>query len=80
MISAHDNDFFQEMGFWQHEGAHPGPWPGVSTFQKDADGKIYRVSKSSFGPGDDFCPTWPFLDMLAGGANGWEPKYSYEGS
>ena len=80
MISANENNFFQEMGFWQNEGAHPGPWPGVSTFQKGDDGKIYRVSRASFGPGDDFCPTWPFLDMLSGGANGWEPKYSYGGN
>ncbi|HWD41805.1 MAG TPA: DUF899 family protein [Fimbriimonas sp.] len=76
-VSAHESDFIKDMGFWQSEGAHPGPWPGVSTFHKDPDGKIYRIAKAHFGPGDDFCAVWPFLDMLQEGANGWEPQYFY---
>lgn len=77
MVSGHDSRFIQDMGFWMEEGAHPGPWPGVSTFHRDPDGRIYRIAKSHFGPGDDFCAVWPLLDLLDNGANGWEPKYSY---
>lgn len=77
MVSAHDNTFFKDMGFWQESGPYPGPWPGVSTFQRDSDGTIYRVAKTHFSPSDDFCAVWPLFDMLEGGTKGWEPKYSY---
>jgi len=78
MVSAHESPFVHDMGFWEEDGPNPGPWPGVSTFHRDADGRIYRTAKSHFGPGDDFCAVWPFLDLLQEGANGWEPKYTYE--
>ncbi|MHB8638009.1 MAG: DUF899 family protein [Fimbriimonadaceae bacterium] len=77
MVSAHDNSFIRDMGFWQDSGPYPGPWPGVSTFHRGVDGRIYRVAKTHFNPNDDFCAVWPFLDMLEDGSNGWEPKYSY---
>ncbi len=77
MVSAHDSTFVKDMGFWEESGPYPGPWPGVSSFHKDHDGKIYRVAKGHFGPGDDFCVVWPFFDLLENGANGWEPKYFY---
>lgn len=77
MVSAHDSTFVKDMGFWEENGPYPGPWPGVSSFHKDPDGQIYRVSRGHFGPGDDFCAVWPFLDLLENGANGWEPKYFY---
>ncbi len=77
MVSAHDNSFIRDMGFWEDGGTYPGPWPGVSTFHRDGDGNIYRVAKTHFSPSDDFCAVWPFLDMLEGGSNGWEPRYSY---
>jgi len=77
MVSAHDTSFLRDMGFWEESGPNPGPWPGVSTFHRDRDGKIHRVAKTHFSPSDDFCPVWPFLDMLEAGSNGWEPKYSY---
>lgn len=78
MISALENTFIKDMGFWAESGPNPGPWPGVSTFHREPDGRIYRVAKTNFSPNDDFCPTWAFLDMLEDGSNGWEPKYSYE--
>lgn len=52
MYSAHGTSFFKDMGFEDKSGH---PWPGVSTFKKTSDGKIYQVAKSVFGPGDDFC-------------------------
>ena len=35
------------------------------------DGVVTGVT--SFGPGDDFCLPWPMVELLAGGAKGWEP-------
>jgi AraC-like DNA-binding protein/predicted dithiol-disulfide oxidoreductase (DUF899 family) len=77
VVTNQDGEFIRAMGFWQDAGPNPGPWPGASTFKRDADGRIYRIAKTHFGPGDEFCAALPFMDMLEGGANGWEPKYSY---
>ena len=41
-------------------------WPGVSVFEKSADGTIRRVAKDFFGPGDFYCNIWHFLDLLPG--------------
>jgi predicted dithiol-disulfide oxidoreductase (DUF899 family) len=54
-----------------------GPWPGISALHKEPSGRIVRTGYTYFGPGDDFCPVWPALDLLPGGAAGWAPKYSY---
>ena len=75
MYSSHGSSFFADMGFASPTG---GPQPGVSTFKKDAKGRMYRVASASFGPGDDFCATWPLLDLLPKGQNKWEPNYSYK--
>lgn len=72
MVSAYDTSFFQDMGFWGK-----GPWPGVSTFRRQADGSIVRIAKAVFDDGDDFCAVWPLMDMLEGGAKGWAPKFTY---
>lgn len=73
MVSSHGTSFNKDLGF---EGGKGDPWPGVSTFYKK-NGKIYRIGFASFGEGDNFCPVWHFLDLLADGRNGWEPKYKY---
>lgn len=74
ILSASGTTFFKDMGFESDKGE---PWPGVSTFRRQSDGSMRRVSSAPFGPGDDFCGVWPLLDMLHDGANGWEPKYKY---
>lgn len=74
MVSVKDSPFPKDMGFQSEKG---GYLPGVSAFRKTPDGKIVRVSKSTFGPGDDFCAVWHLFDLLAEGANGWEPHYKY---
>jgi len=78
MVSAAESPFTKDMGFYSEEGPYPGPWPGISTFKKEADGSINRIAKSPLGPNDDFCAVWPMVDMLEAGSNGWEPKYSYQ--
>lgn len=73
-LSGKDSDFTSDMGYLNEKGMAT---PGVSAFQKDASGKITRTAHTWFGPGDDFCPTWPLFDLLADGSNGWAPKFSY---
>jgi predicted dithiol-disulfide oxidoreductase (DUF899 family) len=79
MLSAHGGTFIKDMGFWSEDGKNPGPLPGVSTFRLKG-GKIQRVSRAGFGPGDDFCPVWPLLDLLKDGADGWTAKFEYGAS
>ena len=53
------------------------PQPGVSAFHLEADGTVVRTGKACFGPGDEFCSAWHLFDLLPGGAESWQPKYSY---
>jgi len=61
MYSGKDSPFIRDMGYQTNKGDY---WPGASAFRKDEDGKITRVSKTVFGPGDYFCSVWHFFDML----------------
>jgi predicted dithiol-disulfide oxidoreductase (DUF899 family) len=60
MYSGKDTNFIQDMGYYTEKD---GYWPGASVFHKE-DGKITRVSKTFFGPGDYFCSVWHFFGML----------------
>jgi predicted dithiol-disulfide oxidoreductase (DUF899 family) len=75
VLSNNGSTFARDMHFETSEGK---PWPGVSTFHRDADGGISRVAYTYFGPGDDFCALWHMFDLLKDGTNGWEPQYAYE--
>jgi predicted dithiol-disulfide oxidoreductase (DUF899 family) len=75
MVSHQGTDFAEKMGYRSPEG---GWLPGVSVFRKQAGG-IVRVSDTRFGPGDDFCTTYHFLDLIPEGDDGWRPKFSYQG-
>ena len=73
MYSTEESTFTEDMGFKNGDG-----WlPGVSTFHKKADDKIVHISKANFGPGDSFCASWHFFDLLANGVNGWQPAFKY---
>jgi predicted dithiol-disulfide oxidoreductase (DUF899 family) len=74
MISVKGTLFAADMGYEPEPGDY---YPGITGFCKDDSGTVYRVASAPFGPGDDFCATWPMLDLLADGANGWEPEYKY---
>ncbi len=74
MASSRGTPFFRDMGFAAEDGS---PWPGVSTFHREPDGRILRVGRAAFGPGDDFCPTFGFLALLRDGQADWWPKPSY---
>ncbi len=74
MLSSKGTSFSKDMGFETKEGK---PIPGVSVFTKNKEGKILRVAKETFGPGDHYCIVWHFFDLLPKGANEWEPQYFY---
>ncbi|MGH2575966.1 MAG: DUF899 family protein [Ignavibacteria bacterium] len=61
MYSGIGSAFIKDMGYQTKKGDY---WPGASVFHKSNDGKITRVSKTIFGPGDYFCSVWHFFDML----------------
>lgn len=64
--SAAGTDFIFDMGYdFIKDGKH-NYWPGVSVFEKSDDGKIRRVAKDYFGPGDFYCNIWHFLDLVPG--------------
>ena len=75
MYSAAGTSLISDLGF---EDPKEGLMPGVSVFAKEADGKIYRVGRAEFGPGDNFCSIWHFLELLPEGIDGWERKLNYE--
>lgn len=74
MASSKGTSFFRDMGFAAKDGS---PWPGVSTFHREPDGRILRVGRAAFGPGDDYCPTFALLALLRDGQAGWWPKTAY---
>lgn len=74
LYSAHGTSFIADMGFDGKDGL----MPGVSVFSKDESGRIFRVGRAEFGPGDDFCAVWHFFELLPRGVDGWEPRFSYE--
>jgi predicted dithiol-disulfide oxidoreductase (DUF899 family) len=69
-VSGRGSGCNEALGFGTSERA----LPGVSSLRRRADGSVEQVAAAAFGPGDDFCPVWPFFDLLADGPNGWEPK------
>lgn len=72
-VSAHGTGFLEAMRM----GTNDDPWPGVSALHRNPDGSIVRAGYAYFGPGDDFCPVWPALDLLSAGPGDWKPKYDY---
>jgi len=69
MYSGIGSTLIKDMGFETEKGEY---WPGVSVFHKDENGKITRVAKDYFGPGDFYCSVFHFLDLI--------PKNGKEGA
>ncbi len=72
MASHEKNSFIKDFGFQDDDHV----MPGVMSFTKE-NGKIYFHSRTYFGPGDNYCNMWDFIDLLPKGVNGWVPKYDY---
>lgn len=64
--SAAGTDFIFDMGYDFIKDNKHNFWPGVSVFEKMEDGRMRRVAKDYFGPGDFYCNIWHFLDLLPG--------------
>ena len=77
MVSSQGSTFTRDMGYEREWEGKVGPWPGFSTFRREDDGSIVRVAHSSFGPGDPYCGLWHMIGVLADGADGWQPRFSY---
>jgi predicted dithiol-disulfide oxidoreductase (DUF899 family) len=74
MVSSRGTSFKKEMGYADDKDS---PSPGVSVFSKRDDGKIFRVSTSALGPGDNFCIVWDFFDLLPQAWTGEEIDFFY---
>ncbi|MBP1950866.1 DUF899 family protein [Virgibacillus litoralis] len=74
LISTAGSEFKQSLDFEPKPGS---PQPGVSILKMKDDGTIYQYSKANFGPGDDFCGMWSFLDLLPEEEADWHPKKKY---
>lgn len=74
MLSNHGSTFTRDLGFERRDG---GPIPGVSAFHREKDGRIVRVGKARFGPGDDFCSVWHLFGLLRNGSGDWQPRFKY---
>lgn len=72
MASHENNTWAKDFGFQGDDHI----MPGVLSFTK-GNGKIYFHSRTYFGPGDNYCNMWDFVDLLPKGVNGWIPKYDY---
>ena len=73
MYSRKNNSFAEDLGF---TGENETPLPGVASFSKK-DGEIFLHHRSYFGPGDNYCNMWDFVNILPKGINNWNPKYNY---
>lgn len=77
MYSNEDSNFTQAMGYIFDQDGQTYLLPGASAFRLEDDGRISRSGKAMFGPGDSYCGVWHFFDLLAEGANNWQPQYQY---
>ncbi len=77
IYSNGDSGFTEAMGYVEERKGKQHQLPGVSTFQKTRNGKIVRVARARFGPGDPFCGLWHLFELLADGPSDWSPRYRY---
>ncbi len=72
MYSHENSPMAKDLGFFSEEGY----LPGAASFSLH-DGTMYIHHRVYFGPGDNYCNMWDFLDIMPRGRNGWTPKYVY---
>ncbi len=51
-------------------------YPGAAVYKKEG-GRIFRIGRTAFGPGDLFSPVWPFLGLAGMGEEDWTPQFTY---
>ncbi len=77
MLSGIDSDFVKKMGFTEDHDSQSYYLPGFSTFHRDEQGRIYRISYDYFAPGDLYCSIWHIFALLADGIGSWSPRIQY---
>ena len=78
MVSTQGTSFAKDLGFEGEQEGKPFPYPGVSIFARGQNGGVVRRGSDFFGPGDEYCVVWAFLELLPGGQGDWWPKLSYD--
>lgn len=74
IVSTLGTTLKKDLGFEDDKGMYH---PGVSVIKKMDDGTLMHISKTPFGPGDDFCAVWYFFDMLDKSEPNWNPQINY---
>jgi predicted dithiol-disulfide oxidoreductase (DUF899 family) len=81
IVSAGDSDIKRRLGFEDADGSQR---PGISVFERDADGKVQHFYSQSADLGPDgfrgmdlLNPLWHFVDCLPGGRGDFFPSKSY---
>jgi predicted dithiol-disulfide oxidoreductase (DUF899 family) len=75
IASCQGTTFSADMG---HSDRDEPVSPGITAFQRNGD-EIVRVSEAEFGPHDDFCTVYHFMDLLPDGTDGFRPRFRYFG-
>ncbi len=73
VASARNSGFNEFIQFGKSDDMDPG----FSTFHKDAEGRITRISTECFGDFDLFSPVWHMIARLKDGIHNWEPEFEY---
>jgi predicted dithiol-disulfide oxidoreductase (DUF899 family) len=60
----------------QSVGPEGANYPGCVVYEQKG-GRIFRRSKTAFGPGDLYSPMWHFLSLAGIGQNDWTPQFHY---
>ena len=50
--------------------------PGAAVYARDG-GQILRRARTTFGPGDLYCPVWHLLGLAGLGIEAWTPQFHY---
>ena len=74
MASIEGTTLAVDLGY-EHESGEV--LPGVSVLKKLEDGTIAKVADTPFGPGDVYCSVFNLFDLIPGGGDDWQPKFSY---
>ncbi|MGB1241495.1 MAG: DUF899 family protein [Chitinophagales bacterium] len=74
IISYQNSEIGKDLGYQTMDGYY---MPGIISLSKSVEGKICYHSKAFFGPGDNYCVQYDFMDLLPQGAKNWQPQYEY---
>ena len=74
MASLGDSMLARDLGYELEDGSQ---MPGVTVVRKQKEGSLVKLADTPFGPGDPYCVVFNLFDLIPGGANDWQPNFSY---